>query len=335
MQDGEFQEGQLIHPVGKAIFIFAGGTSHTFEEFKTKKALKEAKGPDFLSRLKGFLNISGPNPQEKREEGDPYFIVRRALLLRSLYERLAPQLLDEHRILRIDPGILRAFLEIRRYEHGARSMESIIAMSKLGNATHFNRSALPPEEQLSLHVEPKAFMSLVHQLELDGALLERLARLNHEYFCEDLEKQGYVWGEKTDEHAAPKTHSSLVLYEQLPEHEQEQNCSAVRDIPNKLAVFGYAMVPRRNNEPDCVFPEDVLEDMAKLEHERWMQLKFRQGWKHGAETDKDHQLHALLVNWAELPDEEKRKDRLIIEKMSAILGKAGYTIVRLVGKTKG
>ena len=33
MQDGKFQEGQISHPIGRAIFVFAGGTSSSMAEF--------------------------------------------------------------------------------------------------------------------------------------------------------------------------------------------------------------------------------------------------------------------------------------------------------------
>ncbi|NTV92691.1 MAG: ATPase [Chlorobiaceae bacterium] len=335
MQDGEFQQGQLSHPIGKAIFVFAGGTSPSIDEFMKQKNLKEAKGPDFLSRLKGFLNVLGPNRQEVAGNDDPYFIVRRALLLRSLFERLTPQLIDEKKIIRIDTGILRALLHIKEYKHGARSMESIIAMSRLGRATHFNRSNLPPEEQLVLHVDPKEFISLVHKLELDGELLETLAKLNHEFFCNSLVEKGYVWGVETNDNANPKTHSSLKPYDKLPEHEKEQNRGAVRDIPNKLANNGYAMVPRRNNERDYVFPAEVLEEMAKAEHERWMQAKFKEDWTYAPVTDKKNNKHALLIEWDKLPDDERKKDLQIIETMSIMLKKAGYTIVELNSSDEG
>ena len=154
--------------------------------------------------------------------------------------------------------------------------------------------------------------------------------MNHEFFCQNLKDQGYVLGEVTNDKATPKTHSSLKPYEQLPEHEKEQNRGAVRDIPNKLAAHEYAMVPRRNNEPDYVFPDAVLEEMAKLEHDRWMQAKFKDGWVYAPETDKDNKKHALLIEWAQLEDEERKKDRQIIGSMSIMLGKAGYTIVKLV-----
>jgi len=132
MQDGEFQQGQLNHPIGKAIFVFAGGTSSSLDSFtksRKQKELIEAKTPDFLSRLKGFLNVLGPNPQLSDGRDDPYFIVRRALLLRSLFERLTPQLFDRNHFLRIDIGIIRAFLRVDSYRHGSRSMEAIVAMS--------------------------------------------------------------------------------------------------------------------------------------------------------------------------------------------------------------
>ena len=35
MQDGSFLEGQVTHPIGKAIFVFAGGTCKRMEEFGT------------------------------------------------------------------------------------------------------------------------------------------------------------------------------------------------------------------------------------------------------------------------------------------------------------
>ena len=33
MEDGEFQEGQVTHKIGKSIFMFAGATSYTYEKF--------------------------------------------------------------------------------------------------------------------------------------------------------------------------------------------------------------------------------------------------------------------------------------------------------------
>lgn len=159
MQDGEFYEGGIPHPLGPAIFVFAGGIHPTMTHFRDAAEVNPAaKGRDFLSRLRGFLNILGP---DAREERDQAFILRRALLLRSLLLKKADQLLDKERKLRIDEGVLCAFLEIGQYRHGARSMESIIDMSALSGKLMFERSCLPAPHQLDLHVNAREFLEFV------------------------------------------------------------------------------------------------------------------------------------------------------------------------------
>ena len=65
MQDGEFRENNVSHFIGRAIFVFAGGICKSTIEFKKleqNNAAKENKIPDFLSRIKGYIDVSGPNP---------------------------------------------------------------------------------------------------------------------------------------------------------------------------------------------------------------------------------------------------------------------------------
>lgn len=162
MQDGRFREQDDFHPTGPAVFIFAGGTSATLADFATTRdevAERAAKKPDFLSRLRGYANILGPNPVG---EGDELYVIRRAFLLRSLLRMKVPQLLADGRVS-IDPGVLWAFLAVDRYLHGARSMEAIIDMSALSGKLVFERSSLPASHQLTLHVDAERFLGLVRQ----------------------------------------------------------------------------------------------------------------------------------------------------------------------------
>jgi len=120
MQDGEFREAGISHPVGPAIFVFAGGTCDSIDQFKLtrdEKFEKQAKKKDFISRLKGYVNILGPNPL--KSGNDRLFPLRRALLLRALLISKADNLFDGDN-LRIDEGVIRAFLAIDEYLHGAR-----------------------------------------------------------------------------------------------------------------------------------------------------------------------------------------------------------------------
>jgi hypothetical protein len=330
MQDGKFQEGQISHPIGRAIFVFAGGTSSSMAEFNkgADEGFKSAKGPDFVSRLKGFINVLGPNPV-KGTSADPYFIIRRAILLRSSLKRGTPQLFEKHDgkdLLKIDRGVLRALLKIGMYKHGARSIESLLAMSQLANKTIFERSCLPSESQLDLHVDGKSFLSLVQQPVLEGDMLETLAEAAHAVYCEGLTARGYRYGPETSEQL--KTNNNLLPFAELPEDLKEANRLNVRDIPGKLEVAGYIMIPARSNEPPFNFPGEPLEILAEAEHERWMQSKFDDGWKYATVTNKAKRLHNCLVPWKDLPEDEKDKDRDLVRGIPVILARAGYAIVK-------
>jgi len=330
MQDGKFQQGEISHPIGKAIFVFAGGTSASMTEFDKGdgESFKSAKGPDFISRLKGYINVLGPNPVKERGV-DPYSIIRRAILLRSSLKRSAPDLFEKHDgkdRLNIDRGVLRALLKIGEYKHGARSIESLLAMSRLTGKRAFERSSLPPESQLNLHVDGKSFLALVQQIELEGPMLECLAEAAHDVFCEGMRARDFHYGPTNDEQL--KTCDTLMAYAELPEAMKEANRLNVRDIPVKLASAGYIMIPARSNEPAFEFPGDHLEVLARAEHERWMHSKFDDDWKPAPETDKPRKLHKSLVPWEQLSKEEKDKDRDLVRGIPVILARAGYAILK-------
>jgi hypothetical protein len=335
MQDGAFRQGQIVHPIGRAIFVFAGGTSHRLADFGRAldaDTYRAAKVPDFVSRLKGYVDILGPNPPADHEVADPYYIVRRAILLRSILERNASQLFEKRagqKILRIDHGVLRAFLGIGRYKHGIRSMESIVAMSQLAGKAAYERSSLPSESQLGLHVDGQEFLSLVQQLDLEGALLDALAKAHHQQYCKSLRADNYTWGPTNDE--AAKTSTALCTWNKLPEDEKSQNRAAVRDIPHKLAQVGYAMIPARSDQPPFKFPEDDgdLERLAEMEHARWMAQKLAAGWRYGSETDKAARIHEALLPWKKLQESQKEKDRDLVRAVPEILAAVGYTVVKL------
>ena len=130
------------------------------ESFKTRAVeLPGAKATDFLSRLRGFVDVLGPNPMDAQDET---FVLRRALLLRAPLLGRSPHLArgraTEHR-----PRRAARLSRHRQYLHGARSMESIIAMSALAGRLRYERSALPAHHQLGLHVDADAFLALVQR----------------------------------------------------------------------------------------------------------------------------------------------------------------------------
>lgn len=167
MQDGKFKGDDGTFQVGRAIFVFAGGTSYTFEDFckdpEKDPKFKDAKGPDFISRLRGYLNIGDINPEEKATEISDILMFRRAIVLRSILEEKAGTIFDlDTKEIRIDDKVTKAFLKIMKYKHGVRSMEAIIEMANFEKEEGgFLVASLPPPDQLHMHVDSKEFLEWV------------------------------------------------------------------------------------------------------------------------------------------------------------------------------
>ena len=135
MQDGEYTLDGSPLPIPGAVFVFAGATASSFSEFLPQAPedvhrFQAIKGPDFVSRLKGILDIKGPNPTCVT---DKKHIIRRAMLLRSLILKNVKGIChpDTGRV-DISRGLLCALLRVSEYRHGARSIEFILGNEPAG-----------------------------------------------------------------------------------------------------------------------------------------------------------------------------------------------------------
>lgn len=165
LQDGAFSSGHMTHPIGKSIFIFAGGTTHSFEKFKEAAEGDPAtKGTDFLSRLQAHIDVQGLAPPEeehfknwelfKKPEARK-FAMKRAIVLRDLLYLRAKHLFggeEQDGKANIDENVAAAFIHEQGYVHGVRSMEAVIRMSALDDTDRFSAECLPTAQQLKMHV---------------------------------------------------------------------------------------------------------------------------------------------------------------------------------------
>jgi len=154
------------------IFVFAGGTRHNYRDFtredsshdKEQQAHFEmAKGPDFVSRLIGHINILGPNPVDDYDEA---YVIRRAVFLRSLIlNHINKNDADEPLKKWIREEIVRAMLKVTSYKHGMRSIRAILAMSVQmgGRSGKYVSGTLPSLTQLNMHVDGKEFMDMIDE----------------------------------------------------------------------------------------------------------------------------------------------------------------------------
>jgi hypothetical protein len=330
MQDGKFRDGEAMHPIGKAIFVFAGGTCSTFHEFSGSKInyqdnqeapnaaareeFRSAKGTDFVSRLRGYVNIKGPNPLDAN---DDLYMIRRALNLRFIMEDNAGHLFDRN-VLRIDQGVLRAMIKIREFKHGIRSMLAIVEMSMLTGLDRYEQTALPSAEQLELHVDSDMFLRLVVRDVLLGGANEEIARgLQEDY----REKQ---------KDRKPADDPAMAPWEDLRDNLKDSNRHQASHMVVKLKAVGYGISPVINRAPNIVaFTDKEIEIMSEMEHDRWNQERYLDGWSYGESRDLDKKISPYLVKWEELPEDIKEYDREFVRSIPHILAKSGFEIYRL------
>jgi hypothetical protein len=348
MQDGTFLEGQMTHPVGKCIFVFAGGTSYDFASFgppdlsdvevaalsdENKRRLKgehllfrAKKGPDFKSRLTAYLNVAGPNHRKNRnwreerydvDASDSGYPLRRALLLRSQLGLKDDQLLD------IDPGLLTALLEVDEYRHGARSMEKIVEqLQARSGGGRLRLSHLPPDEIVALHVDPIAFRQLLDRdLEFQRQA-EAIAPYIHDAFVRHANRSGRPLKDQVNR----QFNTLAVEY-------QEDNIAAARRMPSVLAVAGLLLVKGTNvsaAEAKAVAEriETQVDIMAEAEHIGWMEHKWRNQWECAPVRDDAAKKHPCLQAFSLLSAAEREKDRAQVRLYPALVEHTDYCIVR-------
>jgi len=333
MQDGAFREGQIVHAIGKCVFVFAGGTSYDFENFGPPPEDKEAsrafalsKGPDFKSRLAGYLNVLGSNRRQiyDREanawvddETDICFPVRRALLLRIFLGQA-----DGQRLC-LDSGVQSGFLELGRYKHGTRSMRKVVEqMVTRGLHGELRRSDLPPAEIMSMHADYEEFMTIADRDLEFKALAGKLAPAVHEYY--------------RDLYPSPPTD---MPFDELPPNYKADNVAAAMRIPMVLALADLHVVLKspKSRDTSASIKDRIkanLDLLAEAEHDGWMAYKLANGWRYGPQRDDEQRIHHLLLPFAALPEREKDKDRNAVTNYPEIVKIVDYKITT-VPKKKG
>jgi len=324
MQDGEFNDANGSHPIGKCILVFAGGTSHTFKAFQSPEDMnkfKQQKGPDFVSRIKGNVDIAGPNPRKDEDNGgitDNAYILRRALLIRSLCERdkRLRNAVKSNKGTYVSKDIVNAMLHIRSFNHGARSIETILGMSRIID-NQWLPSGLPSSEQMGIHVSDRAFTDAMLIKVIENTPEGIMAKKIHELFCSHLNPHD-------------KNGITGVKWDELSLHFKLSNISQAREYPDFIARLG-GRIDNRGADGDIMNLESntkLVNELAKAEHNRWLKEKYDDGWKYGKIKDEKRKIHPCLLPWEKLDKYTKEKDRNPIREIPTVLKTVGKCVYK-------
>jgi hypothetical protein len=71
----------------------------------------------------------------------------------------------------------------------------------------------------------------------------------------------------------------------------------------------------------------VLERLARNAHEAWARERLADGWRWGPRRDELAKLHPSLVPYEDLPEEEKKYDRIAVGETLKALCALGFRIL--------
>ena len=133
-------------------------------------------------------------------------------------------------------------------------------------------------------------------------------------------------------HRSGQSDQSLLPWAALPATLKESNRAFAGSIGEKLRAAGWVAVPCAfpTVPSDGDWPGDIdLEGLARMEHDRWAKDLKEAGWTLGSVRDPEAKTHPSLIEYQDLSEAEREKDRAQIRNVPTVMAAAGFEIRKL------
>lgn len=146
---------------------------------------------------------------------------------------------------------------------------------------------------------------------------EQIARAVHDEYLVLLQREGL------------SNPVAEIPWSGLSEEMKAASRDQADDIIRKIEMIGCDIEHLTDwDEPLFRFTDEEIEQLAQLEHIRWMKERVLQGWQPGAERDDRRKIHPSIVPWEDLSEIEREKDRNAVRTLPATLFNVDLRIVR-------
>ena len=150
---------------------------------------------------------------------------------------------------------------------------------------------------------------------LEPEHLERIGKVIHNKFLEENRYQNID--------------PAMMPWDELRDDLKDSNRYQANYAEKILRSVGWE-VRELTDQPSVMdFTEEEIEEMAEMEHGRWIVERLRSGWSFGPERDPAKMISPYLASWKDLPDEIKDYDRRAVKDYPDCLRKAGLEIVKI------
>ena len=121
--------------------------------------------------------------------------------------------------------------------------------------------------------------------------------------------------------------SSRRPWDQLAQFKREDNRNSADFFDTRLGAIGLRVAGPEEcrSLPNEAFVDPASisaaerEIMSRLEHRRWVVMRLLSGWTHGSKKDEVARTHPSICPWADLSEEERKKDDMVAAIEVALL----------------
>ena len=118
-------------------------------------------------------------------------------------------------------------------------------------------------------------------------------------------------------------------FNDLPDYIKYSNYRQTDFLVKILGELGYDVVDKEENGTAIEsFDDDVIEYLAKREHNAWYKLRINLGWKYGDKKDDELKTNPNLVLWEDLDDSTKLSNKHTFENLPKLCDSVGLKIVK-------
>jgi hypothetical protein len=150
---------------------------------------------------------------------------------------------------------------------------------------------------------------------------EKIARAIHSDYIKNEQENG----------STQESNPRMKSWDELPEEYKVSNRLQADHIIEKLQEISCGVTQLLDWDEPLFDITPYVENLARMEHDRWMEEKKASGWKWGAVRDDRwwHKRHPSLVPYDDLPETEKEKDRNTVMSIPVFLKGVDLKIKRL------